>query len=238
MSKNEILEEQRKARQNFLELKKMQHGEMEPEAKPSEVALKPTTPKEKWQNYWYHFKWHTIAVVFLAVVITVLTVQCANREKYDFQVVYFSYQSVLDSQLDKVEEYIEKHAADIDGNGEVNVSVVNCSFSEESKDINYRNTVFSKIQAMLVVDDTSIMYIVDDKAEEYLNTAIETGFFANEPVLCGEEFYKQTSIEEFGKLPEGLKAGNRIIEGTLFEKNEDAKAVFAACEKVLEQIKK
>ena len=36
---NEILEEQRRARQEFLDLKKMQQGEMEAPPKPSEVAM-------------------------------------------------------------------------------------------------------------------------------------------------------------------------------------------------------
>ena len=62
--KNDILEEQRRARQQFLELKKMQ--------KPSEVALEPKTLGEKAKNYWYHFKWHTIAAIFMAVVISFL----------------------------------------------------------------------------------------------------------------------------------------------------------------------
>ena len=36
-NKNEILEEQRRAREEFLELKKMQSGEMKAPPKPSEV---------------------------------------------------------------------------------------------------------------------------------------------------------------------------------------------------------
>ena len=38
---NEILEEQRRARQEFSELKKMQNGEMAAPPKPSEVAIVP-----------------------------------------------------------------------------------------------------------------------------------------------------------------------------------------------------
>ena len=45
-NKNEILEEQRRAREEFLELKKMQSGEMKAPPKPSEVAIVPKTPKE------------------------------------------------------------------------------------------------------------------------------------------------------------------------------------------------
>jgi hypothetical protein len=50
--RNDIIEEQRRARQEFLKLKQMQNGEIEPEAKPSEIAIKPTTFSEKWQELW------------------------------------------------------------------------------------------------------------------------------------------------------------------------------------------
>ena len=44
---NDILEEQRRAREEFLKLKKMQQGELEAGPKPSEVAVAPKTAKEK-----------------------------------------------------------------------------------------------------------------------------------------------------------------------------------------------
>ena len=38
----------------------------------------------KWlDNYWYHYKWHTIAVVFVIIVAIVCTVQLINRTVYD-----------------------------------------------------------------------------------------------------------------------------------------------------------
>ena len=55
---NEILEAQRKARQDFLDLKKMQSGEITPPPKPSEEAVLPKTGKDKAKNFWFHYKWH------------------------------------------------------------------------------------------------------------------------------------------------------------------------------------
>ena len=49
--RNDIVEEQRKARQEFLKLKQMQNRDIEPEAKPSEIGIIPTTPTEKCQNF-------------------------------------------------------------------------------------------------------------------------------------------------------------------------------------------
>ena len=95
-NKNEILEEQRRAREEFLELKKMQSGEMKAPPKPSEVAIVPKTPKEKWDNFWFQYKWHVTAIVAVTVILAVLITQCATRTKYDLEVVYFTYTAALD----------------------------------------------------------------------------------------------------------------------------------------------
>ncbi len=236
MADNEILEQQRKARENFLKLKKMQQGEIAPEPKPSEIAMKPKTFKEKIQNFWFHYKWHTITLVFMTVVISILCAQCANREEYDFEVVYFAYNTVLDAQLDSVEEYLESYATDIDGNGEVNVNIINCSFSENSTP-QYKNTVLAKIQTQIVGNRLAVMYIMDDKAYEYLNNAIQGGVFPTDKLAFGEDFYNKTLTEEYGKLPEGLGVSLRLIEGTTFEGDKKVEAIYKESEKVIEKIK-
>lgn len=236
MADNDILEEQRKARQNYLELKKMQQGEMSPEPKPSEVAIVPKTFKEKVQNYWFHFKWHTIGVIFLVLAITILTVQCANREKYDFQVIYFAYDACLDVQLDKVEEYIETYAGDINGDGNANVNVINCSFTEGAKG-QYKSDMLAKVQTQIVGNREAVMYIVDEDAYEYLQSIIDGGLFENEPFVLTEDFYDFTEDEDFGKLPQGLRIALRRISGTTFEKNEQAQKTYEECENIIEKIK-
>ena len=49
---NPIIAEQRRAREEFLKLKRMQSGEIPTEPKPSEIAVKPKTFTEKLKNIW------------------------------------------------------------------------------------------------------------------------------------------------------------------------------------------
>lgn len=43
----------------------------------------------KWfENFWYHYKWHTIITLFVLIVVTICTVQVCTREKYDVYVLY------------------------------------------------------------------------------------------------------------------------------------------------------
>ena len=81
------------------------------------------------ENFWYHYKWHTIAAVFALFVIIVCTVQCATGTKYDIQVLYAGehmfgrtspdgtypeYMNMVSTLTDFAEDY--------DGNGETNVT--------------------------------------------------------------------------------------------------------------------
>ncbi len=43
----------------------------------------------KWlDNYWYHYKWPTIGVIFLLVVVIVCTVQMFQKEEKDIYIIY------------------------------------------------------------------------------------------------------------------------------------------------------
>lgn len=233
---NEILEEQRRAREEFLQLKKMQNGEIKPEPKPSEIAIKPKTFKEKLQNYWFHYKWHTISAFFSVVIIAFLVAQCANREKYDYTVVLFSYKSCFDVQTEKIEEYLENYSTDLDGDGKVNVSVINCSFNNDG-DLQYKNSMFTKVQAQIFGNKEAVMFMVDKDAYDYMQNVVDGGIFQNEPIVLGEDFYNKTETEGLGKLPEGLMLALRRVNGTMLENEERTKAVYNECKNVIEKIK-
>ncbi len=36
--------------------------------------------KSKWDNYWYYYKYHTLAGIFVLVVIVLIVISCANRD--------------------------------------------------------------------------------------------------------------------------------------------------------------
>ena len=43
----------------------------------------------KWlDNYWYHYKWPTVIITLLAVIIVIMVTQFAVRESYDVSVLY------------------------------------------------------------------------------------------------------------------------------------------------------
>lgn len=233
---NEIMEEQRRAREEYIKLKKMQQGELSPEAKPSEVAVAPKTFSEKWANFWYHYKIHTILICFIIAVLAISITQCATRPNYDFEIMYFAYETALDPQTQAIGEYFEKYAEDINGDGVVNIKVINCSVNDSQKDPS-RFTVFSKVQAILAAEEKVSVYVVDEKAIEYFNDALDGSIFEEKPLPLGDEFYEKTAMGDYN-LPDGLMVGTRVIKGTTFEGSEKAIQANKASKKLIEKIKK
>lgn len=238
--KNAIIEEQRRAREEFLKLKKMQSGEMQAPPKPSEIAIVPKTPLEKLKNIWFHDKWYILGGLFAAVVIAVMVAQCATREKYDLKAVIFTYEIVAESNCEPIAEYLEQYCEDIDGDGEVNIQVINCSYNKGSNDMQYQNSMSQKLTAILAADADALLFITDDESYEYLNgVSKDNKVFEGDPVKLGEKFYEECTVEDaLSHIPENLQISCRAVSGKTIEKDDNIKEYYEQSQKILEGIKK
>lgn len=236
---NNIIEEQRRAREERINIIKAKQGLIEPQKNDTTAVIIPKTPKEKLQNYWYHFRWHTIGAIALIIVISVMVVQCASRESYDFITVVYTHTALDSGRAEKIEEYIEKYAEDIDGDGKISVEVVDCSFNDTQSNSQTNQAAIAKIQAMIAAEPKAVLYIFDEKGLNDLNALKEGGFFEVEPLDLGEEFYEACNgKQDFEKLPEGLKIGYRQLGGTLMEKDKTANKVLKVCKNIYKKLAK
>ncbi len=235
MSKqNEILEEQRKARKNFLELKKMQSGEMDAGPKPSEVAIVPKTPKEKLQNIWFHEKWYIIGLLVIAVILSILVAQCASRKNYDLKVIIYT-QNTVGTNTDTMEKYFSSFCDDINGDGQSLVQIINCSYSENSDDVQQKYTVSAKLQTIISTDSDALLFIIDENTYKYFND-ISKDFFDGEPKKLSRDFYNKCDNDEFFKLPDNLMiCCRKVTDNTDVSKNKDTKNFFEASKKIFEK---
>lgn len=236
---NEILEEQRRARQEFLKLKQMQNGELAPLPKPSEVAYVPRTASEKLSNFWFQYKFHVISLVIAVVLLAVLITQCATRVENDLEILYFTYTPVLDSQTTAMSEYFEEFATDLNGDGEVNIGVLNCSMSADSRDIQYRNTMLTKVQTVLAGNEKALLIITDTESIKYFdNISIEDGVFEAEPYSFDDTFYSAIKLENVKEIPHDLGISLRRVSGTTLEKSKDIAKYHKASKELLNSLKK
>lgn len=234
---NDILEEQRRARREFLELKKMQNGELETGPKPSEVAIVPKTPKEKLKNIWFHDKWYIIGITALIVVIAVLVTQCATRTKYDLEIVLFSYNAIMDDAITDMADYFEQYCEDINGDGQVNIQIINCSYSKDDTQTQYQYTMSTKLQAIIAADSNALLFITDADSYEYLNNiSKDETFFEKEPVILGEKFYDSCKGSDVFKLPDGLQISCRKIGTSVVSKDKKIKEYYKQSQNILSGI--
>ena len=231
----ETIKEQKKARRSYLELKKMQKGQIPPEPKPSEIALVPKTFSQKLKNFWYHDKKVVLVSLFFVIVMTLMTVQCARQPKYDLQVVLFTYNPVLNNYSDNMAEYFEKYCEDINGDGEVNVKVINCSFDAKDDTRSYRKSKITRLEQAIASEASAVLYITDPESLKHFDT-FEKDFFNGKSVKLSEDFYKDTKMTDFPYFEHNLTIYCREIDGTMIESSKNSKLYYKQANKIITKL--
>lgn len=78
----------------------------------------------KWlENFWYHYKFHTIGAAVILFTVIVSGYQLLSREKYDYNIMYAGPQVIAVQDLYYIQDAFEQVADDYDKNGEVAVCV-------------------------------------------------------------------------------------------------------------------
>lgn len=123
-----------------------------------EEVRKPRTFREKWENYWYHYKGRTLLIAFLAVAFGFTLWQYLSREKPDYIVMMAFDKTVSSDIVDGVEEYLAPYGEDINGDGKVIVSVYDVSTSSNTE---IQRSNATKIMAELQNGEI-MLFLVDD----------------------------------------------------------------------------
>lgn len=236
---SDTLRQQRFAREEFLKLKKMQQGELKAEPKPSEIYNTPLTFSEKVKNIWYHDKFIIIILALLTIAIALLVAQCATKTKYDATVVVFTYSITGDKNCQKMGEYLKPYGKDINGDGEVNINVVNCSLNGGDTNSDYNYTARSKAQSLLATDASALLFITDDESYEYLSGISENGaLFEGEPIEFKSDFYEYCTDESgFYDTPDNLQISCRAIEGTAIADDKKIDEYYNLAQTILNGLK-
>lgn len=234
---SDTLRQRKFAQKEFLELKKMQQGELKPQPKPSELTA-PLTFKDKLKNIWYHDKLAIVVILLLAVAITLLCVQCATKTQYDATVVLFTYEITGEPNCKKMSEYLEEYCPDLNNDGEINVNVINCSINNNDQNTEYNYTNRTKVQSLIATDASALLFITDEDSYEYLMSISEdVSFFEGEPFKFGDDFYEYCVDKSgFYDTPDNLQISCRTIKGTAIENSKDVEMYYKQALAVLENL--
>ena len=83
---------------------------------------------KKIENFWYHYKWHSVISLFLIFTVTICTLQMCKKVDYDMHVLYASDKAINRtssgdvSDFSKINGYLTRAATDTNGDGEVKLA--------------------------------------------------------------------------------------------------------------------
>ena len=174
----------------------------------TETVEAPKKSFAKWlDNYWYHYKWHTIAVIFVLLVVTVCVVQMAGRTDYDVVITYAGSKNVSQksenggtAEIITMQTSLKDVVYDIDENGEVTVnleplfwlsaaeiSALEAELAEKREngeivtdEINYNllSSNYNTVDNLMLSGDCFLWFMSDD-LYDYINKKSDVGRFVD-----------------------------------------------------------
>lgn len=149
----------------------------------AEKFEKPVGLKNKFENYWYHYKWHTIIGLFFVITIIICSVQCASKEKADITAILYVDKNVADVTASALEDEIEKYMTDLNGDGEIICQIINLSNinGTDNLAVNKSQRLFAEI-----ADGNNFLYILDKKGYNSLQSNINP--------FAKEEYQNSTDV--------------------------------------------
>ena len=229
--KSETLRQREKAQNDLLELKKIQQGILPAKEEEKTPLRTPETFKEKKENFFYHHKISFIAVCFLLAVAVFLIVDTAMSEKFDASIVLFTHERYSEKQVEALTVLFEEYGEDTDKNGEVNLSVYDCSYDKSGSGYQYQLDQRSRVQARITAGN-AMLFLLDESALSDLSENLEYELFPEENRVKVTEFIRTIEGETFTQ--KDLYLCLRKIEGSLAQ---DKKADYDSAKEMLEKIK-
>jgi hypothetical protein len=120
----------------------------------------------KLDNFWYHYKWHTIVALFITAIITVCTLQMCQKTEYDMHFLYIGGYEIERTGADgDIPDYVEttsslkRVSSDYDKNGEVTIILKDIYMLSEEEIKKYEASDDSpEVKYALIAENKEIMY--------------------------------------------------------------------------------
>ena len=109
--------------------------QQDPKLQGGDIQLDQDNKFLKWlDNYWYHYKWHTLIAGFFIILFVVMLVQCVTDKGHDIVVAYCGSTEFMKEQTEGVRESLGAvMPEDFDGNGERYVEFVRYLYYSEEE---------------------------------------------------------------------------------------------------------
>ena len=197
-----------------------------------ENQVKPKGLKAKIENFWYHYKYHTIVFIVIFATLAVSITQCCFKTDYDYKIIVATRSMILSTpQIEAITEELKQYGEDLNGDGEVNLVLIDFTVDGNKSDYQTLLGKQQKLQALLMTDVEAMLFLTDTKGLEWIDSLNERSRFIADtglPHNDGRGFAvgnthiiqspKAKVYSEKGLLwPEDLSICRRKIKDTAFE---------------------
>ncbi|MBQ3553485.1 MAG: hypothetical protein IJA08_02255 [Clostridia bacterium] len=122
--------------------------------------------KKKWENYWYYYKFHTWAAIFLIFVLVVSITQCASIVPADVTIDLVTSTAVTDSQI-KLGGVFDDVMIDANNDGQKQLNIVTLYLSERREgEEDY--AMMQKMMAELAAGEVTLFLFDKPNMEFYI----------------------------------------------------------------------
>jgi hypothetical protein len=149
----------------------------------SEQIMKPRGFREWIENFWYHYKWHSLIALFLVFTVTICSMQMCSKESYDVYVMYAGQNAISRSSTDgdispylTVVKSLRTKCDDYNGDGEVKVEFLNLYVPTNEQISEYEKLTGTDVDYALVNDNLSTMNDTMMYSEYYICFMSESRF--------------------------------------------------------------
>jgi len=216
-----------------------------------ENLVRPKGFKAKVENFWYHYKYHTIAFLFVFITLAVSITQCSTKTDYDYKIIVATRSVTLSTpQLQAITDELKTYGEDVNGDGEVNLLLVDCTLDSNTSDYQVLIAKQQKLQALLMTDVEAMLFLTDSKCLEWIdNLNPNTNFIADTglPHNDGKGFIvsdthiienpkKEATYEKNLLWPDDLSICRRKVEGTALEEKEGVKNSINNADEFIQRI--
>ena len=218
-----------------------------------ENSVRPKGIKAKLQNFWYHYKYHSIVFMVVFITLAVSVAQCVTQTDYDYKIVAATRSMTLSTpQLEAITNELKQYGEDLNGDGEVNILLVDCTIDGNTSDYQTLLGKQQKLQTLLMADVEAMLFLIDNRGMEWIDSLNkQTNFIANTglPDNDGRGFcISDTHIiqtpkskvygEKGLRWPEDLSICRRRVEGTAFEGKEGIEKATQSADAFINRIMK
>lgn len=153
------------------------------------------TAGSKVSDFLYYYKWRIVLIVLFSLIAVILVVNLLSMPSYDTQLLAIYSADVLDTE--KYREAISEYGYDLDGNGAVELELVDICLSENQAGnmaIAQRSSMAANLQRKEIN-----LYLVDDSVYQELMGVSEESFvdlsslYPDHPNIDGRRFLIQDS---------------------------------------------